>query len=369
MHRLVHFLSARSPAAKERLALPLARRARADGLDHSLLVFDDPVRVDGSEEQGAGQVPVVYWERSSGLDWNFVWRVAEWLRQRQVGIIHAHNDAALVYAALAVRKIESSARPRVVATFHSRPLKPRFGLRFSTRLASRVASEVSVVSPDLGQFLKRRGWVGRYQTIWNGVDLDEFRPDGSTGGWRERLEVPDGALLIGHLGGSHATSAEDDLIRSAQALEAESDSMRPFVFVLVGDGPDTERRPESLGYNVRFVPHVTNLSHFLPALDLFVSCPVAEEIPTGLLEAMACGLPIVATSVGAVPTLLRGDDREFCGRLVPPRSPDHLLFALGELIGDAPGRAELGRRARQRAESFSFEAQWQQYRNLYADSR
>jgi glycosyltransferase involved in cell wall biosynthesis len=79
---------------------------------------------------------------------------------------------------------------------------------------------------------------------------------------------------------------------------------------------------------------------------------VWENFPYALLEAMACGTPVVATRVGGVPELV-GDD---CGRLVPPDDPAALVEAIGVVFGDESYRAALGRNARQRAEAlFSTE--------------
>jgi glycosyltransferase involved in cell wall biosynthesis len=96
--------------------------------------------------------------------------------------------------------------------------------------------------------------------------------------------------------------------------------------------------------------------------DVAVLSSVSEGHPYALLEAMAAGVPVVATRVGGVPELV-GE----AGSLVPPRDPDALAAALLALLRDPELRAELGRNGRARVEErFSIERMIAAYRTLYA---
>jgi len=126
--------------------------------------------------------------------------------------------------------------------------------------------------------------------------------------------------------------------------------------VLVGDGPDRgelERQAGALAPGrvrfVGFVPHA-EVPAWLAAADVLVLPSVYEELGSVLLEAMAAGLPVVATSVGGIPEVL-GD----AGRLAAPGDPAALAAAVDHVLGDPALAARLGEAARQRATAFSWD--------------
>jgi glycosyltransferase involved in cell wall biosynthesis len=125
-------------------------------------------------------------------------------------------------------------------------------------------------------------------------------------------------------------------------------------FAVVGDGPDRaalEAAARDLGVAVEF-PGMMPIADLLPSLRAFVLPSLFENSPMSLLEAMAAGVPAVASAVGGVPELA-GD----AALLVPPSDPAALADALERLLGDEELRADLGARGRGRvSESFSAEA-------------
>jgi glycosyltransferase involved in cell wall biosynthesis len=92
-----------------------------------------------------------------------------------------------------------------------------------------------------------------------------------------------------------------------------------------------------------------DVAAILPGFDIFVlsSVPRSEGLPTAIVEAMACGLPVVATDVGGVRELVHDGAT---GYVVPPRDPSAIATAVSRLLSDADLRSALGRRARQRVE-------------------
>lgn len=147
-----------------------------------------------------------------------------------------------------------------------------------------------------------------------------------------------------------ADKGQADLIRSV----AEVSSVFPAVRVaLVGDGPlrgDLERaaREAKLGDRAIFTGTRSDVAELLQAADVFALPSLREGCGLALLEAMAVGLPAVASAVGGVPELLR----EGRGLLVEPGRPDLLRDALSLVLGDPSLRRELGGRARAAVEQF-----------------
>jgi teichuronic acid biosynthesis glycosyltransferase TuaC len=211
--------------------------------------------------------------------------------------------------------------------------------------AAHQAAAVVTVSESLRTELIRMGVpAGRVQTLRNGVDLVRFSP-GDRAALRQSLGLNAFTILsVGRLvpGKGHAVVA--------QALQHIPDAE----FVIVGDGPERSAIEEvvnacGLGSRVRFtgsLPH-TKLVEYYRAADVMVLASASEGMPNVVLEALACGTPVVATAVGGVPEIL---DRSV-GRVVVRREPLQIAAAINELRASMPERAAV----RNYAERFGWE--------------
>jgi len=141
------------------------------------------------------------------------------------------------------------------------------------------------------------------------------------------------------------------------------------VLVVAGDGPcrdDLHKRAATLGLGdrVRFLGERHDVPDVLRALDVFVLPSIAEGISNTILEAMATGLPVVATRVGGNPELVVDG---VTGRLVPRQNADALAEAVGEYLRDPSRRIDHGAQARARAtEVFDLDVMRDTYAGVYA---
>jgi glycosyltransferase involved in cell wall biosynthesis len=139
------------------------------------------------------------------------------------------------------------------------------------------------------------------------------------------------------------------------------------VLLVVGDGSERARLEASVreigaDSSVRFLGHRDDARELLAGCDLYASSSISEGISLTILEAMAAGLPIVATQVGGTPEIVDAT----CGRLVPARDPAALGRALAALADDAALRRTLGRGARARVEEhFTLDRMVREYRAAY----
>lgn len=142
-----------------------------------------------------------------------------------------------------------------------------------------------------------------------------------------------------------------DLIEALALLDA------PPPICLVGEGPERERltrqiEAHGLGHVVRLAGAVPDARALLTDYQFAVLPSHTEGLPNAVLEAMAAGLPVIATAVGGVPELV--SDRA-TGLLVPPRAPAALAAAIRELAGDPPLRQRMGAAGRRYAERSSLD--------------
>jgi glycosyltransferase involved in cell wall biosynthesis len=174
-------------------------------------------------------------------------------------------------------------------------------------------------------------------------------------------------VLVGTVANLRATKGYPDLLKAAQIVSRRS---RHVQFVAAGQGPladDLARTRDDLGLAGRFdfLGYRRDVHRVLAALDIFVLASHHEGLPIALLEALALGVPVVATSVGGIPEAVT-DGRE--ALLVPPGQPDRLASALESLIASAELRGALAAAASTRAESFDGAVAVARVEAIYRDA-
>jgi glycosyltransferase involved in cell wall biosynthesis len=195
--------------------------------------------------------------------------------------------------------------------------------------------------------------------LHNGVDLARFAPRKPTGGLARELDLPSGALLAGTIGQIVLRKGHDVLVAAAGSLR---DVLPHLHFAIMGSCRSTKDEAARhvdklhaaiahLGLAGRFhwLGERDDVERLLPELDLLVHPARQEPLGRVLLEAAACGVPIVATDVGGTREIFPSE--AVAARLVPAGDPAALAGAIRELAADPSARARLGHNARRRAES------------------
>jgi glycosyltransferase involved in cell wall biosynthesis len=285
-----------------------------------------------------------------------VWGLLRLLRRDRPLILHTF----LFHANLLGRIVGRLARvPLVIASERSvEPTKSVVRVlidRFTWRFASIWTANAEAVR----QVLHEREGVDRSRiaVIPTAVDIERFSPRPRNAGEldiRRRLNVQPDEILLVSVGRLDALKGHDTLVEAFRLLASSRPNIR---LALVGDGRERgalEARVASAGLTARvsFIGGTADVASYLRASDLFVLASNTEGMPGALLEAMALGLPVVATSVGGTPEVVVD---AVTGLLVPPRDSAALASAIGRLIDDPGLRCQMGLRARARAtESFSI---------------
>jgi glycosyltransferase involved in cell wall biosynthesis len=272
-------------------------------------------------------------------------------------IVHAHNPTSLHYAALS--KIVS--RAGLVVTIHG---DQETHARLGSRREWKLASSIVVVSHAAKRSLRLPCCDDRVIVIHNGI-----APINSGSDPRQMMRATLGAennlvgAIVARIDGrkGHAT-----LLKSVRILR---DRGIRLLMLVIGDGSERSN-VENLAaklqldaQSVRFLGARRDVNELLSAVDLFVLPSDAEGLPLSVLEAMAAGLPIIATRVGGIPELV--DDGEQ-GVLVTPGDSEGLAGAIERVIQDPSLRARLGQSARTRARGeFSLSVTVQNYDRVY----
>lgn len=259
------------------------------------------------------------------------------LRQRQVGVIQASHGMTNLYAAVAGRMLR---RPSIGA-LRTTPERVLADLGRLGTLALRSPDRLAGNSPaNLAAAVRLGVRPERIRYVPNAVDLHRFTPFGAD---REQgIDV----VFVGRLGPEKRV---DVLIAAIAQLKAEGRSVSA---VLVGSGPlesalREQARSAGVDALVRFVGRDSEPERWYRSSRLLVLPSEREGTPNVVLEAMACGLPVVATPVGSVSDLL-ADGR--AGRLVGVGDSAGLSAAIGGLLDDPLASAAMGEAARRRVE-------------------
>jgi len=228
------------------------------------------------------------------------------------------------------------------------------------------------LSADLEAYLRDDIGVptGRVTRIRNGVDVSRFRP---VPGAAERLRAAQGwhpdTTVVGWVGRMEPVKNPLGLVEAVASLVSDEPALRDRIgLVLVGDGSErgaVEQALSAAGLRDRawLAGARDDVPELLAALDLFVLPSRAEGISNTILEALACGVPVLAYAVGGNAELL---GNEGCGSILPPGDTAALAQAIGEWAGDSDRRRVSREVARRRAErEFSMEAMVAAYMDVY----
>ncbi|MCU1384012.1 MAG: hypothetical protein JWL71_2709 [Acidobacteria bacterium] len=358
--RVLQVVLSLNPGGTERLVVELVKRLRSE-LSMSVCCLDE----EGSwgDALRNDDVDVAALRRSEGFRPLLGRAIARVAAKHRVNVVHCHHYSPFVYAAIA--KLWTPGL-KIVFTEHGRlsDAAPSRKRRIANRVLAAAPSRVVTVSADLKDHLVAEGFsAGRIGVIHNGIDVGRLPDAGARARVREELSIPGGTLVAVTVARLDPVKDLGTLVRAIarQPLHAR------ILLLVIGDGSERqslEARTSEAGAAsmVRFLGHREDARALLPGCDLYVNSSISEGISLTILEAMAAGLPVVATRVGGTPEILDAT----CGRLVPARDPAALGDMLASLAGDAALRAALGRAGRARVEQrFTLDRMVAQYRDVY----
>ncbi|MFH1131971.1 MAG: glycosyltransferase [Pseudomonadota bacterium] len=361
-HRtIVHVLESFHMGGGERVALDLATKQLARGCSVLAVSLSSPPEGPLGpmfREQGIATHTVAKGPR---FDLTLVPKLVALFSRHRVDIVHVHNPLALIYGAPAGRL----ARASVVCTKHGEA-KDKMRRLLLRRAAATFCSAVVCVSKKTARAAQERGEIPskKVHVIPNGIDISRYFADERIRREvRAELGIPSNAWVVGTVGRLEPVKNQEFLLRSAAPLLNEQRRL-----VLVGDGPDRaalESLAEQLpnGQFVQFVGMRQDVPRILNAFDLFALSSRTEGLPLVLLEAMATGLPIVATSVGGVPEVIK--ERE-TGFLVGPADESAMRRRIKRFAEDPELGKRWGERARKLVcECYSLDRMVDDYFEIY----
>jgi glycosyltransferase involved in cell wall biosynthesis len=336
-------------------------------LDHDRFAVTVAMPEDGgnvtAEDFAAYGVVYQRLDIASGLRLGSLFDLHRLLRHEGYDILHCHGARAALYGRLAVIPL-GDRRPRVVYTVHGLAA-PHYTWpkRWTLLLAERLlapwtdafigvceAERAAIVAAGIGP-------PDRVHVVRNGIDTALFRQvSPPRAAWRNVLEVPSSVPLITTVARMYFPKDFDTLLRAFDVVHAQQPQAH---LLIVGDGPyrprvEAQIAELDLEHNVTVAGVRRDIDRVLATSDIFVlSTTEGEGLPLTILEAMASGLPVVASDVAGIgEAVVHGET----GLLVPPKDAAALAGSILELLGDSGKARTLGQKGLARVrESFTVE--------------
>ena len=363
--RVLHLLDTVGPGGAETVFIDVASRIVSRGLESIPVVAGEGWVARTLRTRGLEPLLI---PSSGSFDLSYLRRLMQVIRTERVDVVHAHLLTSSVYGSIAARL---SGVPSI-ATFHGLPDlgSPTRRLRLKFQLLNRVATRVVFVSDTLRvAFLARTSLRPRgSEVIHNGIDVHAMRvaPDSGT---RAEFGVRPGELLVVSIGNIRPAKAYDVLLRSARKVVDAGVACR---FLIVGHAKEPLNQQlldlrDQLGLesHVTFIGFREDVARILAAANLFLLTSSTEGFSLATVQAMAAGVPVVATRSGG-PEEIVADG--VTGLLADVGDAEQIAAAVLRLHRDRSFATMISAAARQHvSENFTVDRMVDRYVRLYED--
>lgn len=284
-------------------------------------------------------------------------KIVNLVRKERIHLIHSNSSKCALYGSIAAKIIN------IPHIWHVRVSKKE---KLLDKSLATLTTRIIVVSNFVNQ---RFNWLSnrKISLVYNGVDTHKFKPENHENSIRKEFKIPQSTLLTGTVGQLLPYKGHKFLISAIKEVIQKKQDIR---FLIVGN----ERKP---GYKRELLNQVKDLklqnwiifkefrrdmSEIFNALDLFVFPSIKEHFGRVLIEAMACGKPVIAIKTGGVPEIV---DEE-TGILVPPMDSGAIADAILYMIKNRDEAKLMGINARKRVKKlFSLEKHARRIERIY----
>ncbi|MBZ5639007.1 MAG: glycosyltransferase family 4 protein [Acidobacteriia bacterium] len=375
--RVVHAITRLELGGAQQNTLYCVAHHDRSRFDVSLVAGTGGVLDDDARAIADARVLIVPWLRHPihpFWDAVAVARLAAHFRRRRVHLVHTHSSKAGILGRLAAR---FAGVPALVHTVHGwsfndaqRPGVRRLFTALERAVGSFTDRILVVAESDRRKGLARGiGREERYRLVRSGIDPTIYeRPSSSRESTRAAMGFAPEHLVIGMIACLKPQKAPLDFVETAAAVHARHPAAR---FFIAGDGDlraavEARIRERGLDGIVRVLGWRRDVPALLHAMDLFLLTSRFEGLPRTVLQAMAAGVPVVATAVDGTPEVVRDGET---GVLVPPGDPSAAAVRILALAADSVACAGLAARARDALSgSFDIRRMVEQLEEIYVET-
>jgi glycosyltransferase involved in cell wall biosynthesis len=293
-----------------------------------------------------------------------IYKLYNLLKNRKFDIIHTH-----AYSAGTIGRISAFLAGIPVIISHNHSVYDYYNryYHFVEWLLSLITDRIICISDIVNRFTHKTQRINTKKliTIHNGIDSEYTVSEKRTSGLRKELDIPADHSVICTIAHMEEHKGIKYLLESASLL---LQSRNDISFLLVGEGALKEElkilcADLKIEENVIFTGERSDIPEILSLTDIFVLPSLREGLGLAILEAMACGKPVIATNVGGVPEIAKDG---VSGILVSPKDPEALHSAMNELLGDREKLKKMGNKGKRIfSENFHSEIMINKIEELY----
>ena len=297
----------------------------------------------------ASGIPVVDLKARGKWDMRAIYQFLCLLRREHIQLLHSY----MFHANFLGRLLGRLARIPIIVSAERTMEQESKARLWANRATAPLADRITAVSEAVRKFAHEQIGIDgqKLVTIYNGVDLSDYQANINAEKVRSSLGIDSSSIVIGTISRLEKVKGIPYLLQAfAQIL-----LIYPSSFMLiVGNGAERkalEALAQNLGISSRviFTGDRSDIPALLAIMDIFVLASLFEGLPNAVLEAMAMGKPVVATTVGGTPEVVKDG---VTGLLVPPRDPDALAQAINALLSDQDRSQAMGKAARERVKRY-----------------
>ena len=363
--RVLHLIKGLGAGGAERLLVSAARVRDRDAFDYTVAYLLPWKTAFVGDLEGLG-VPTMCLGVRHEQDLRWLLRLRQLLVRERYDVVHVHSPYVAGTTRLVIRSMPKQTRPRLVSTEHNVWSSHSRLSRALNTATFPIGDAWLAVSDEVRGSMSQRVRE-RVEVVVHGIVLDDIEHAlAQRATVRAELGLHDGEVAVATVANFRAQKAYPDLFAAARLL---ADRDVPAHFVVVGQGPlETEMRTlhESLGLagTVDILGFRPDALRVLAGSDIFVLASHYEGYPVAVMEALAVGLPIVATAVGGIPEAVREGVE---GLLVPPHEPHLLADAIEVLVRDPGRRALMAKAAAERGRRYDIVEAVRRTEQIYRD--
>ncbi len=370
---LTYVVGSLQDSGTERQVMELLKHLDRTIFEPSVILMEDTGSdrarelVDKSFVMGVPEKGNIRWLKRSLSLCGAIRRTQQQLESWKTDVIHTFNPGPSILGGIAAKMchvpVIIGSRRSLVNFYRSRRGAASLMDRLAFRLARMNLGNSEAVSAQMVSFGGCPS--SKCRTIYNGVDTLKFRPD-LPQHWRRKLGWGAEKVVFGLIANFRACKRHSDFLKAA-AIIAERHPEARFVMAGADRGVRQalldEITRQGWGETLRVEDSLRNPEELFSSIDIYVCPSETEGFSNVLLEAMACGKPVIATNVGGNPEIVLDGQTGF---LVPCGSPEALAEAAETLLRQPALRTDMGVRGRERVEQeFSLAKMIQTYQHLY----
>lgn len=362
--KVLQLISSSGYYGAENMLLNLCASQEQSGCENSLLIFYN-VHVPNVEfyERARRRGLSVRMVHCNGrADWRAVRQIEECIQQDAVDLVHTHGYKADLYGYLAAWRCHKP----VVATCHNWVGgTAALGIyNHLDRIALKKFNALAAVSDTVAQRLLAFGVPAeKIKTIANGINVTAFEHAEPL----PLFKAQGGTVVLGMVARLDLQKGFDYLLQAAREL---CKTFQGLKIIIAGEGPDRSAieamiHQYGLQSKVILAGQQSNMPAVYAAMDIFVLPSLNEGLPMTVLEAMAASKPVIATRVGAIPSVIKDGES---GLLVDPKDSEGLRNAIAMLLNDPELRRRLGDQAHAWvSRNYTAGAMAVKYREMYEE--